>query len=356
MFGHVDFLHGLYKTKCNTPVINMLRDFGSHLFIDHTAQLLDQYNCEQMHSRKLFEQIMIHKCEDVLSSMTTYTSYEIEHAVKTRNILQSDQCEPIIRYPDHDNFWWNGTRYQSQTVERLMEQPEQIDSCVSKGYDYDILEHDIVLPTQVDKRSLIFYYRLFVQQPTYGKHSYVSIDLFQLCVMLYVAKYMIDKRMLLTINDVGVIPRHPGTIPLFIDDLFPGVIINKFGEDFLNITCGFAHTVHFFGGQMPDGFSGTTPIICDTIKLAQASYSRMFDHVHLPFCYIPGIVFSNGSYVPVGYDNDCEINTDSGPRAYCDVVDMLNDAKNKNVYNVVQLFSESLLKIDQINIEKIENG
>lgn len=356
MYGHVDFLHGLYKARSNTPVINMLRDFGGHLFIDQTAQSLDHYNHEQIHSQQLFEQIMQHTCEDVISGVTTHTSCDISHAVRTRNILQTEQCDDIIKYPDHDNFYWNGKRYQSQTIERLMDRPDEHDVSKSTHYDYDMLESNIVFPSQTDKRSLILYYRLFVQQPTYGKHSYVSVDLFQLCVMLYVARYMIEKRMLLTINDVGVVPRHRDTVPLFINDLFPGVVVNKFGDDFLNLTCGFAHTVHFFGGQIPDGFSRTTPIICDAIKLAQPGYSRMFDHVHLPFCYIPGIVFSNGSYVPIGYDNDCEINSDSGPKAYCDIVDLLHAAKNTDVNNVVRLFVESLLRIDQINIEKIEDG
>lgn len=356
MLGYENYLRGLYDKRKSTRANNLLREYGCHLFIDNISREIEEIldSGTVMSSECLFDYVCDSIYNKIAINLPSYDSNTIRETIQKVNLKQARTCPETIRFPDHDNFKYNGKRYESQAIESLMNSTVNDTTPSTSGYEYDYISEKINFNKDITSRSITIYYRQYSTYPTYDTDAYVGVDIFHMCVMIYTARRMIKDCKSLTINDVKLVPRYKGTIPEFIQTKFPGCVKDVTGKDFLEATCVYTNTYHFFGGQIPDGFASTVPVICDTIKKGQPTYAAMFPHIHLPFCYIPGLIFRNGSFVPVGYDYDSEVNTPRGPVGYCDLIDLMSSTKNNSLYSIIKHFITSILELDTINTREID--
>ena len=329
MIGYNEYLGGVYKNK-QGPVYNFLRAFGCHMYIDSNARYIEEVVPKLDDDPvKLFYNLVDNIYANITASLPIYSKSQILDTIYKTNQQQANYImsrRGIIEYPSQEKFEYKPySKHHGQ-------------------YIYHTNRIKLSIDKTPLKRHLVFYFKNGGSHTDYNFAEKVSVDIFQLCIMCRLIENLINERRLKNFNNFKIVPRNRGIVPAFIQEMF-GCVDDVSGSDFHNATCIFANTIHPHGGDMPDWFAGTVPIVCTCTKI-QKSFVKQFKSCYLPFFYCPCTIFKNGMLIPNGFDGDQELNLKSGERSFADIYRLKSSAMNNNIYKLINTFIERIYYLD----------
>lgn len=335
MIGYSEYLGGVYKNRTG-PAYDFLNAFGCHMYVDNNARFITE-NISTLNDNPIstFYSLVDNIYNNIVSSLPVYKKSEVIDSVYKTNQRQANYLlskRGQIEYPSQERFKY--TPYSKH----------------HGHYNHYTNRIHFSIDKTPLKRHLVFYFKNGGSHTNYNIAEKVSVDIFQLCVMCRLVENMISDRKLKNFNGFKIVPRNKGIVPSFIHEMF-GCVEEATGIGFQKATCIFANTIHPHGGDMPDWFAGTVPIICICTRI-QKSFVNQFKFCYLPFFYCPCTLFKNGKLIPNGFDGDRELNLKSGERSFAEIYRLKSFAMNNNIHCLIKTFIERLVYLDN-NIQHL---
>jgi hypothetical protein len=118
-------------------------------------------------------------------------------------------------------------------------------------------------------------------------------------------------------------------------------------DEFINNTCQYSNTLYPYGMGYESGFSYTVNLVCSTIFLQKQYISEWHDYIHLPFYFSKGKIIDGKQYIDGGYDkDDDELYGKYGFVGHNYYERVKKVSKNRNIDTLFETFIEKIIELD----------
>ena len=318
----------------NTDIVfKLLKDFGSHLYIENyfnELRLLKFNNTSD--SIDLFKNITDYYYKKYTKDLKQYSNIDrLKNICKINKIqrakLKKDKF--IINYIyDDKNIAFN---------------------LKNKKYNFSKKKIRLTDATKdIKKRKFILFYKSgnHRYKDNWNKQDKFGVDIINYCFIYEIIKKMIDDRLLKSFNEVEITPTYHGNIPDIFKILNYNVkYYNK--DEFINNTCQYSNTLYPYGMGYESGFCYTVNLVCSTIFLQKQYISEWHDYIHLPFYFSKGKIIDGKQYIDGGYDkDDDELYGKYGFVGHNYYERVKKVSKNRNIDTLFETFIEKIVELD----------
>ena len=180
----------------------------------------------------------------------------------------------------------------------------------------------------VKKRSIVIYFR----GPWRTLGNTCGTDVFQCSILYKIIEKLIEDRRFILFNDVVIVSSDPMTEQFHAFKELSLKTNNWTGDEFITRTCLFSNTIHFNGGELPDLFSHTMPIL----STYMANVNNITSKNHACSYEVANVIFPEIEYLTTGEkiyskDDECSING-----SLCSWSDLMKNHNFLEIYKTIK--------------------
>ena len=308
IYNSENYLPNLYSKLPCTDSYNFLKEQCAHICIKNDAEFIDD-NIKNINLKNITS-FIYNKLDKKNYSKQSILS-NIYHTNNTQ-IKKLSKQKFIVKYPS--------------TIER----EGKIKQCKLHPSLKNIF-----------KRSLVIYFR----GPWRDYENTAGMDIYHTSVLYKVLELMVKNKNFNFFNDIELVQSDPDLEGI---DAFKknNIKVNKSkGNDFITITSLFANTIHINGGELPDKYSYTLPILSKSFPYFNNFNLNDFNSDLLINAIYPEIQYKNNS---INYCKDLERYCNNKITSWFNIC---KDSKNMKIikqqdnYKNVYKFVDNVVKI-----------
>tara|TARA_R110002153_G_scaffold13431_2_gene49968 strand:+ start:1782 stop:2804 length:1023 start_codon:yes stop_codon:yes gene_type:complete len=334
MIGAENYLKNYYDTfKIQDKAFNILKTFGSHLYIDNYYKELNQFNLSG-NSIEDYNLIVNFFYKKYTKNLYKFETVEILNSIYNVNQTQYKKLKK-------DNFEIHVTN----------------GNITDSDYNQIISSRDCKFPKNVCKinykhkdflkRKLILYYKSGDRNhKTWDKQKKFGVDIFNYCLMYEIVDRLIKDKLLKNFNQLEITPTFSGVIPPVFNYLKYNVKYYS-KQDFIDNICLFSNTVYPYGSVFEAESCYTTNLVCTSTYLQKPYIYEWKNFIHLPFYFSKGKCIKGKQYVDGGHDGDTtELFGKYGYVGHNYYERVKKIAKNRSLDLLFKTFIEKIIKLD----------
>ena len=309
IYNKNNYIPNFYNTLPNNLYYNFLKENCAHIAVDNDVKFLRKnFNKHNLNLNNVSEKIYS------LIDKKSYSSKLIKENIFKAN---KQQFKKLSKNNFEINF--------PSTIEKKGIKKKAILNYSNK---------------KMTNRNLVIYFR----GPWRDFQNTAGMDIYHTIILYKVLELMIKNKNLSFFNKLTLVQSDPE-----LEEIEPfknaSIKVNKCsGSNFLNETCLYANTIHINGGELPDAFSFTIPLLSiafpyfNDYKLPEYNKDLLIEAIYPEIKFNPKIEycddlekFYNGSL--------------SSWKAICQYKENINKIKNQTNYINVFRYVENVVKV-----------
>lgn len=188
------------------------------------------------------------------------------------------------------------------------------------------------------KRSIVIYSRWD------GEDHHVTP--FVYCIFYYVIDKLISEGKTKIFTDLKFVTDLSQMVPPQLTSTFGESKVSRpKGIKFIEETCVYSNTIHFHGGELPDSFLGTIPILCDSFVIQNSYIGKIKNYINIPLFFY-NVKLRDG-FVEIE-DDDFELCIDNNLKSYKQYFDSSKEINenSKSIEKIVSTIIDTIKKVE----------